>query len=161
MPFWPLDPGSRILNPYFWELSDNFLGKKFYNSLKIGPDFFLAHIKNKIIFNLWNLWLQKRYDNKFFSPLSFCFLLFLDPGWVKIGIRVKIGIGDKHPGSATLQNFKQCLKQSIQAPILQIPQPLSQKIFERFLLSFLSLTCKLRIKRPKKGINANTEPRQR
>ncbi len=29
------DPGSRIPNPYFWELSDNFLGKKFYNSLKI------------------------------------------------------------------------------------------------------------------------------
>jgi hypothetical protein len=32
--------GSRIPNPYFWELSDNFLGKKFYTSLKIGPTFF-------------------------------------------------------------------------------------------------------------------------
>ncbi len=30
--------GSRISNPYFWELSDNFLGKKFNNSLKIGPN---------------------------------------------------------------------------------------------------------------------------
>jgi hypothetical protein len=34
------DLGSRIPNPYFLELSDNFLGKKFYNSLKIGPYFF-------------------------------------------------------------------------------------------------------------------------
>ncbi len=44
LPFWRLDPGSgigffripdlgsRIPNPYFWELSDNFSGKKFYNS---------------------------------------------------------------------------------------------------------------------------------
>jgi hypothetical protein len=44
--------GSRIPNPYFLELSDKFLGKKFYNSLKTGPNFFL-----------WNLWLHKRYDN--------------------------------------------------------------------------------------------------
>ncbi len=41
LPFWPLDPGSRIPNPYFLELSDNFLGKKLYNFLKIGPNFFL------------------------------------------------------------------------------------------------------------------------
>ncbi len=32
--------GSRIPNPYFWELRDNFLGKKFCDSLKIGPKFF-------------------------------------------------------------------------------------------------------------------------
>ncbi len=63
VPFWPLDPGSgigffripdlgsRIPNPYFWELCDNFLGKKFYNSLKIGPNVFLQHFKTKIIFN--------------------------------------------------------------------------------------------------------------
>jgi hypothetical protein len=30
--FWIPDLGSRIPNPYFLELSDNFLGKKFYNS---------------------------------------------------------------------------------------------------------------------------------
>ncbi len=42
---------SRIPNPFFWELSDNFLGKKFYNSLKIGPHFFLQHFKTKIMFN--------------------------------------------------------------------------------------------------------------
>ncbi len=43
--------GSRIPNPYFWELSDNFLSKTFYNSFKIGPNFFLQHFKNKIIIN--------------------------------------------------------------------------------------------------------------
>ncbi len=32
------DHGSRIPNTYFLELGDNFLGKKFYNSLKIGPN---------------------------------------------------------------------------------------------------------------------------
>jgi hypothetical protein len=43
--FFP-DPGSRIPNPYFWEHSDNFLSKKLYDSLKIGPTFFLNHFKN-------------------------------------------------------------------------------------------------------------------
>ncbi len=54
---------------------------------------------------LWNLWLQKRYDNKFFHPSLL--LLFLDPGskiqdpgWVKSGSGSRIW--DKHPGSATL-----------------------------------------------------------
>ncbi len=58
VPFWPLDPGSgkvfsgsRIPNPYVWELSDNFLGKQLYNSLKIYRNFFLQHFKTKIIFN--------------------------------------------------------------------------------------------------------------
>ncbi len=45
------DLGSRIPTPYFLELSDKFLGKKFYNSLKTGPNFFLQHLKNQIIFN--------------------------------------------------------------------------------------------------------------
>ncbi len=40
------DLGSRIPNSYFWELSDNFLGKKFHNSLKFGPNFFLEQFKN-------------------------------------------------------------------------------------------------------------------
>ncbi len=57
VPFWPLDPGfgigffripekkisdpwSRISNPYFWKLCDNFLGKKFYNFFKICQIFF-------------------------------------------------------------------------------------------------------------------------
>jgi hypothetical protein len=46
------------------------LGKKFYNSSKIGPNFFLQHFKNKIIFNKICGY-KKRYDNTFFSPLSF------------------------------------------------------------------------------------------
>ncbi len=57
------DPGSRIPNPYFWELCDNFLGKKFYNFFKIGPIFFSKINKMKKFTILWNLWLQKRYDN--------------------------------------------------------------------------------------------------
>jgi hypothetical protein len=44
------DLGSRIPNPYFLELNDNFLGKRFHNSLKIGPNFFLQHFKTTIIF---------------------------------------------------------------------------------------------------------------
>ncbi len=47
--FFP-DPGSRIPNPHFWKLSDNFLGKKFYNSLKIGPNFFLHNFMNTPLF---------------------------------------------------------------------------------------------------------------
>ena len=38
--FFP-DLGSRIPRPYFEELFDNFFGKKFYNSLKICPNFFI------------------------------------------------------------------------------------------------------------------------
>ncbi len=62
------DLGSRIPNPYFWELSDNFLGKKFYDSLKIGPSFFLQHFKNKyVVFNFVKfIASKKRYDKKFF-----------------------------------------------------------------------------------------------
>ncbi len=82
--FFP-DPGSRIPNPYFLELSDNFWGKKFYNSLKIGLNFFLQHFKTKIMLNFLNLWLYKKvpYDNKFFSPLSFTAVVgseIRDPG---------------------------------------------------------------------------------
>ncbi len=90
VPFWPLDPGSgigffpgsrisdpgsRIPNPYFWKLSDNFLGKKFYNFLKIGLNwnFFLQHFKNKIIYNFVKfVATKKRYDNKFFFTPLFC-----------------------------------------------------------------------------------------
>ncbi len=66
VPFWPLDPdpgsgigffripdlGYRISDPrswiptpYFLELSDKFLDKKFYNSLKTGPKFFSSAFK--------------------------------------------------------------------------------------------------------------------
>ncbi len=43
---WIPDLGSRIPNSYFWEFSDNLLGKKFHNSLKFGPNFFLEQFKN-------------------------------------------------------------------------------------------------------------------
>jgi hypothetical protein len=41
------DLGSWIPTPYFLELSDKFLGKKFYNSLKTGPNIFLKYLKIK------------------------------------------------------------------------------------------------------------------
>ncbi len=68
--FFP-DLGSRIPNPYFWELSDNILGKKFYNYLKIGPNFFLRHFINKIFNNFVEfVATNKRFDKKIFPPLS-------------------------------------------------------------------------------------------
>jgi hypothetical protein len=95
VPFWPLDPGSgigffripdlgsRIPNPYFRELSDNFLGKQFYNSLKIGSNYFLQHFKNKIIFNFVKFVATKNgIKTNFFHPSLL--LLFLDP---RSGIR--------------------------------------------------------------------------
>ncbi len=85
--------GSRIPNPYFWELRDNFLGKKFYNSLKIGPNFFLQQFKTKIMYNFVKFVATlKGMTSNFFYPSLL--LLFLDPGseiqdpgWVKIRIR--------------------------------------------------------------------------
>jgi hypothetical protein len=64
--------GYRIPNPYFWELSDNFWGKKFYNSLKIGPNFVFQQFRNKIIFNFVKFVATKKgLTTNFFSPLSF------------------------------------------------------------------------------------------
>jgi hypothetical protein len=75
--FFP-DPGSRIPTPYFLELSDKFLAEK---SLKTGPNFFLQHLKNKIIFNFLKFVATKKgLTTNFFSPLSFVVVLFLDPG---------------------------------------------------------------------------------
>jgi hypothetical protein len=66
------DPGSLIPTPYFLELSDKFLGKKFNNSLKTGPSFFLQHLKSKIIFNFMKFVATKKgLTTNFFSPLSF------------------------------------------------------------------------------------------
>jgi hypothetical protein len=73
------------------------LGKKFYDSLKIGPNFFLHHFKTKIICNF----VKFVATANFFSPLSFVAVFgsgIRDPGWVKIRIRdpgwVKIRIRD-------------------------------------------------------------------
>jgi hypothetical protein len=47
------------------------LGKKFYNSLNIGPHFFLQHLKTKIICNFVKFVVtQKVMTTNFFSPLS-------------------------------------------------------------------------------------------
>ncbi len=78
--FFP-DPGSWIPDPVsqtpcFWEHSDNFLGEKFSNSLKIGPNFFLQHFKNKIIYNFVKFTATKKGMTTHPSLL----LLFLDPG---------------------------------------------------------------------------------
>jgi hypothetical protein len=80
---------SWISNPYFWELGDKFLGKKFYNSMKTGPNFFLLHFKNKIIFNFVKFVATKKDMAKFIFHPSLL-LRFLDPGseigdpeWVK------------------------------------------------------------------------------
>jgi hypothetical protein len=97
--FFP-DLGSWIQTPYFLELSDKFLGKIIYNSLETCPNFFLHHLKNKIIFNFVNFVATKKGLTKknFFTPLFCCCFgsWIRDPEWVKIRIR------DKHPGSATL-----------------------------------------------------------
>jgi hypothetical protein len=118
VPFWPRDPewvffripdlGSRIPNPYFLELSDNFLGKKFYNSLKIGPNFFLQHFKNKLIYNFVKFVVTNKVWQHFFSPLCLVAVFgsgiggfeIRDPG-SGMGKNQDPGSG-KHPGSATL-----------------------------------------------------------
>ncbi len=74
------DPGSRIPNLYFWEPSDNFLGKKFHNSLKFGPNFFLEQFKNLIILHFVKFVATKKCLTKNFHPSLF--YLFLDPGSV-------------------------------------------------------------------------------
>jgi hypothetical protein len=100
-------PGSGIPKPYFLELSDKFLGKKFYNSLKTRPIFF-QHFKNKIIFNFVKFVATKKgMTTNFFPPSLLLRFLdpgsdILDPGWVK---KSGPGIRDKHPGSATLYYY--------------------------------------------------------
>jgi hypothetical protein len=86
VPFWPLDPGSgigffripdlrsQIPNPYFRELSDNVLSKKFFNSLKISLHFFLQHFKNKILFSCVKFVASKHEISYIFSTFAghFC-----------------------------------------------------------------------------------------
>jgi hypothetical protein len=68
------DPGSRIPDPkpIFLKLCDNFLDKKFFNSLKIEPNFFLQHFKNIIIYNFVKfVATNKCMTTNFYLPLSF------------------------------------------------------------------------------------------
>jgi hypothetical protein len=57
----------------FLRAYDYFLCKKFYNSLKIGQNFFLQHFKNKIIYNFLVKFMaaKKVLPTNIFSPLSF------------------------------------------------------------------------------------------
>jgi hypothetical protein len=76
---------------------DSKLGKKFCNSLKIGPNYFLHHFKNKIIFNFVKYLATKNgmTKNIFHSSLL---LLLLDAGsGIRYPERIKIRIRDKHP----------------------------------------------------------------
>jgi hypothetical protein len=95
-----LTPGSGV---GFFRIPDRkpiFLGRKFYNSLKMGLIFFLQHSKNKIISSFVKFIATKKcMTTNFFPPLSFIAVFgseIRDPGWAKIRIR------EKHPGSATL-----------------------------------------------------------
>jgi hypothetical protein len=64
------DPGSQT--HIFESFVTIFLCKKFYNSLKIGPTFFLQLFKNKIIYNFMKFVATKEgMTSIFFSSLSF------------------------------------------------------------------------------------------
>ncbi len=76
-----------------------FFGKRFYNSMHIGPNCFLHQFNNKIIFIVVIFVATKKgMTTNFFSPLTFVAVLdtgleIRDQGWIKIRIL------DKHPGS--------------------------------------------------------------
>ena len=96
--FWipDLDPGSL---PHIFQNLLTILVKKFYNSLKIGPNFFLQQFKTENLQFCEICGYIKSYDNKiFFHPSLLLLFLIRDPGWLKSGS----GIWDKHPGSAML-----------------------------------------------------------
>jgi hypothetical protein len=83
-----LTPGSGIRNRFFLgsriQSHIIFWGKKFYNSLLIGPHFLLRQFNKKNNFQFCNICgYKKKYDNKFFFRPSLL-LLFLDPGWIII-----------------------------------------------------------------------------
>ncbi len=89
-----LTPGSRIPNSYFWELSDNFLDKKFHNLWNLAQIFFFWAVQKLNNFTFCEICGYKiMFDKNFFFHPSL-FYLFLDPGseirdpgWVKIRIR--------------------------------------------------------------------------
>ncbi len=97
-----LTPGSGIPNPYFWELSDNFLGKKLYNYFKIDPNFFLQHFKTKTIFNFVKFVATKKGIKKKIFHFSLL-LLFWDPG-SEILFCCCFGIRDPRSGMGKNQN---------------------------------------------------------
>ncbi len=134
VPFWPLDPGwvysgSRIPNSYFWELSDNFLGRKFHYSWKFGPNIFLEQFKTKIILHFVKFVATKKCLTKYFFNPLFCSCFCIrdprsrmdknqDPGWTsrirntnekgRIYLKERLGLGPRpvlvhHLGDVPLQ----------------------------------------------------------
>jgi hypothetical protein len=80
------DLGSPIPKPYILELSYKFLGKKFYNSLKTGPNIFSAFQKLSNFNFVKFVATKKGMTTNFCSPLSFVEAFgsgIQDPGWVK------------------------------------------------------------------------------
>ncbi len=78
--------------------SDKFLDKKFHNSLKTGPNFFLQHLKNKIIYNFVKFMATKKgLTTNNVSTLSFVAVFgsgIWDPGSEIRDPKVKIRIRD-------------------------------------------------------------------
>jgi hypothetical protein len=81
-----LTPGSGIRNRFFPDpvyripdpktiLKSFFVGKQFYKSLKIGPNFFLQHFKTKIIYNFVKFVATKKDMTTNFFHLSLLLLL--------------------------------------------------------------------------------------
>ncbi len=89
-----LTPWIRDPEKTYSHIFESLVTIKLYNSLKIGPFFFLKFLKIKYFYFVKFVATKKVMKN-LFSPLSFAVVLYL--GWVKIRIRVK------HPGSATLK----------------------------------------------------------
>ncbi len=76
------DPGSQT--HIFKSFGDNFFCIKFYNSLKIGTNFYLHHFKNKIVQFCEIFGSEKKYNNLFFfHPCLTWLLLDLGSGMVK------------------------------------------------------------------------------
>ncbi len=101
--FFP-DLGSWIPNPYFWALSDKFLGKSSIILWKLAQFFSSSAFQNKkivVIPFFVATEITKLTTTIFFHPSLL--LLFLDPGpWIRDPGWLKIRIRDNHPGSATL-----------------------------------------------------------
>ncbi len=73
-----MESGSRIpgTQPYFEELSDNFLGKKYFNSLSVDSNFFCTYSKINNFQFCKILCLLKKVRQQIFIPLLFwCFVL--------------------------------------------------------------------------------------
>ncbi len=103
-----------IPNPYFWELSDNLLGKISINLWKLAQVFLSSAFQKYKYFQFCEICGYKKrvWQQIFFHPSLL--LLFLDPGWVKIRIRYK------HLGSATQLVIKE---KHVIIPVLKTVNP--------------------------------------